>query len=90
MKRKSFLINICYKNCLKGCDQQCMVVKRRMYSIVEKFFRYHFRPMRRFYGAYLFSKSANSILKILVVSSFLRDDFENRFLKNYLITQRKL
>ena len=36
------------------------------------------------YGAYLFSKSANSIFKILIdICPFKRDDFENRFFKNY-------
>ena len=29
-------------------------------------FRNHLRPMRGFYGAYLFNKSANSIFKILI------------------------
>ena len=52
-------------------------------------FRNHLRPMRGFYGAYLFSKSANSNFKILIDCSFLRDDFENRFLKNYLISTTK-
>ena len=45
--------------------------------------------MKRFYGAYLFSKSANVIFKILLDGSFLRDDFENWFLKNYSITAAK-
>ena len=46
-----------------------------------EFFRIYLRPLRRFYGAYLLSKTANSILKILIDRSFLRDDFENRFLE---------
>ena len=45
--------------------------------------------MRRFYGAYLFIKSANSILKILIDCSFLRNDFENQFLRNYSIATTK-
>ena len=49
----------------------------------------HFKPMRRFYGVYLFSKRANSIFEILIECSFLRDDFENWFLKNYSITTAK-
>ena len=42
--------------------------------------------LRRFYSAYLFSKSANAIFIILMDCSFSIDDFENRFLKNYSIT----
>ena len=38
-------------------------------------FRIHLRPMRRFYGAYLFSKSAIPIFKILLGFPFWRDDF---------------
>ena len=30
------------------------------------FYRIHLRPIRRFYGVYLFSKSANAIFKILI------------------------
>jgi len=40
-------------------------------SIVENFFGIHLRPMRRFYGAYMFSKSANSIFKTFIDCSFL-------------------
>ena len=56
-------------------------------SIVEKFVRNHLRPIRRFYGAYLLSKSANSNIRI--DCSFWRDDFENRFIKKYSITTTK-
>jgi len=55
-------------------------------SITEKFFRIHLRPMRLVYGAYLYSKSANSIYKILIDCPFWRDDFENWFYLNYSIT----
>ena len=58
-------------------------------SIVETFFRNHFRPMWRIYVTYLFRKSANSNFKILIDCSFLMDDFENRFLKNYSSTTTK-
>ena len=37
----------------------------------------------------LFIKSANSILKILIDCSFLRNDFENQFLRNYSIATTK-
>ena len=46
-------------------------------SIIETYFRIHLRPIRRFYGAYLFRKSANSIFKILNYCPFWRDDFVN-------------
>ena len=58
-------------------------------SIVEKFFRNHLKPIRLFYSAYLFSKSTNSIFKILIDCWLLRDDFENRLLKNYSIKMTK-
>ena len=35
------------------------------WSLLRKFFQISLRPMRRFYGVQLFSKSANSIFKIL-------------------------
>ena len=48
----------------EGIDQQCMVVELIECSIIEKSFRIPFRPIRRFYGAYVFfSKSANAVLK---------------------------
>ena len=72
----------------KGSDRQCMVVELTC-SIIENFFRIHLRPIRRFYGAYLFSKSANAIFKILIDCPFWRDDFENRFFFNYSMTTRK-
>ena len=50
-------------------------------SNVLNFLGKNLRPMRRFYGAYLLNKSAILIFKILIDCSFLRDDFENRFLK---------
>ena len=50
--------------------------------MVETVLRFHLRHMRRIYP-YLFSKSANSIVKILINCSFWKDDFENRFLTNY-------
>ena len=53
------------------------------------FLRNHLRPMRRFYGAYLLSKTANSIFKNSHRSFFFKDDFENRFLKIYSITTTK-
>ena len=53
------------------------------------FLRNHLRPFLRFYGAYFFSESANSILKILTDCSFLRNDFENQFLRNYSIATTK-
>ena len=71
---------------IKVSDRQCMVFDLR---ILELFFRIHLRPIRRFYGAYLFSKSANSIFKILIDCPFWRDDFENRFIKNYSIRTMK-
>ena len=40
----------------------------------EKFLSNHLIAMKRFYGEYLFSKSANSILKILMDCSFLRNN----------------
>ena len=49
--------------------------------IVEKFVRNHLRPIRRFYGAYLLRKSANSNYNILMDCSYLRDDFGNRLKK---------
>jgi len=47
-----------------------MVIELRMYFCGE-FFRNNLRSMRRFYGAHLFSKSANSIFKILIDYSVL-------------------
>ena len=43
------------------------------WSIIETFFRIHLRPIRRLYGAYLFSKSANAIFKILIDRPLWRD-----------------
>ena len=45
--------------------------------IVEIFFGNHLRPMRRFNGAYLFSKSKTFIFKILVDCSFFKKLFNN-------------
>ncbi len=45
--------------------------------------------MRRFYGAYLFSESANSTFKNLLDCSFRRDEFQNLLMKNYSITTTK-
>ena len=53
----------------------------------EEIFKNHLTPMKRFYSAYLFSKSANLIFKILI--DFLRDEFENRFQKKYSKTTTK-
>ena len=39
------------------------------------------RPMRLLHGAYLFSKSANLIFKIIIDCSFLREDLKNRVKK---------
>ena len=47
------------------------------------------RPIIRFNGAYLFSKSENSVFKILLHCPFWRDDFENRFFLIYSITTTK-
>ena len=58
-------------------------------EVVETFFRNHLRPIRSFYGAYLFSKSANSIFKILIDCSFSGDDFKKRYSTNYSITTTK-
>ena len=45
-----------------------MIVELRLQYFIEKFFRIDLRSIRRFYGADLFRKSANSILfKILIV-----------------------
>ena len=57
--------------------------------IIEKFCRIHLRPIRRFYGESLFSNSANSILKISIDNQIWRDEFDNRFYLNYLITTTK-
>ena len=62
---------------LKGSDRQCVVVELSLQYIMGTFFRNPQRPMRRFNGAYLFCKSANSIFKIIIVCSYLRDGFEN-------------
>ena len=61
----------------KGSDRQCMVVEPRL-QYIEIFLEFNLRPIRHFYVVYLFSKSVNSIFKILI-DSLLRDDFENRF-----------
>ena len=45
--------------------------------------------MRRFHGAYLFSKSTNVKFKILIDCSVWRNDFEIRFYKNYSKTTKK-
>ena len=52
-------------------------------------FQDSFETYQTFYGAYLFSKSANSIFKILLHCPFWRNDFEKWFFKNYLITTTK-
>ena len=60
---------------LKGSDRQCMVVELRVKYL---------RLMRRFYGAYLFSKSANSIFEIHIDCSFVwMDDFEICFFNSH-------
>ena len=59
------------------------IVELRYFSIIMTFFRNHLRPIRRFYGPYLFSKSANSIFKVLIDCPCWRDDFKSRFYKNY-------
>ena len=46
--------------------------------------------MRRFYGAYLFSKGKNSIFKILINCLFLRNAFKNRILIITLIITLKV
>ena len=61
-------------NFFKECD-----------SIVEKFFRIHIRPMRRFYGAFMFSKN----LQRTQICLFWSNDVENRFLKNHSLTTMK-
>ena len=68
----------------KGSDRQSMVVEVRM-QYCREIFWIPLSLMRRFYGAYLFSKSANSIFKILKDFLFRKNDFENRFFKNYII-----
>ena len=35
-------------------------------AVLENFFMIYLRPIRRFYGAYLFSKNANSKVKNLI------------------------
>ena len=50
-------------------------------------FRESFETYESFYGAYLFSKSANSIFKIHI--GILRDDLKNRVFKYYSITTTK-
>ena len=47
------------------------------------------RPIRRFYGAYLFSESALEIFKILDDCSFWKYDIENRFYLNYSMKATK-
>ena len=43
-----------------------MLLLKKECFIVEKFYRNHLRPIRRFYSAHLFSKSTNSIFTILI------------------------
>ena len=51
-----------------------MVLMLRM-QLCTEIFRIH---LKRFYGAYLFSKSANAIFKVLIDCLFRWDDFDNR------------
>ena len=62
---------------VKGSDCHCMVAELRLQYYWD-IFRIHLRPIRR-YSAYLFSKSANSIFKILINCLVWRDNFENWF-----------
>ena len=43
-------------NRVKGSDRQCMGVELKM-QFCKEFFKIQLRPIRRFYCAYLFSKS---------------------------------
>ena len=80
---KNFKIIFKVKRFLLNPDWQYMVVELIECSLVKIFFRIHLRPVRRFYGAYLFNKSANSIFKILLQCPFWRKwrDFKNWFFK---------
>jgi len=60
------------KSFLKGRNRQCVGVDLRM-QFCKEIFHDSFDPVRRFYGPYLFSKSANSIFTILQWP-FWRDD----------------
>ena len=73
------LFILCYIMRKKSGHQECFVFKGSVWldMLVElrmqycgKLVRVHLKPMRRFYGAYLFNKSANSIFNILLDCSF--------------------
>ena len=66
-----------------------MEVKLRLQYYWENFERIHLRPIRRFYGAYLFNKSSNAIFEILIDCSFWSGDFENQFYFNHSMTTTK-
>ena len=59
----------------------CLGNMKDVWQFFWDIFGIHLRPLRRFWGAYLFSKSANSIFKILIDCSFWRDDFLKLFKK---------
>ena len=56
---------------------------------ITRFYSAYLRTITRFYSVYLFSKSANSIIKILIDCIFWVDDFENQFYEKYSKTTKK-
>ena len=90
LKSALYTIDLVKHFTFKGSDRQCMVVELIMQYWMSIFFRINLRPIRRFYGAYFFSKSANSIFKILIDCPFWKDDFENRFLNHSMTTTKNV